>query len=72
MERRGRACATSGAIKGHRPKFNKGIEEDLITKVQRLRAENDYRKNLYASVLEDELRQHKKHWLSIDRGINTH
>ena len=30
--------------------------------VQRLRAENDYLKNLQALVLEDERHQHKKRW----------
>ena len=38
----------------------KQVEEDLLAEVQRLRAENDYLKNLQALVLEDERRQHKK------------
>ena len=40
----------------------KEVEEDLLTEAQRLRAENDYLKNLQALVLEDERRQHKKRW----------
>ena len=40
----------------------KQVEEDLLAEVQRLRAENDYLKNLQALVLEDERRQHKKRW----------
>lgn len=38
----------------------KKVEEDLPAEVQRLRAENDYLKNLQALVLEDERCQHKK------------
>ena len=53
IERRGR-CS-----KGRPPKQ---VEEDLLAEVQRLRAENDYLKNLQALVLEDERRQHKKRW----------
>jgi transposase len=53
-ERRGRGN------KGRSVKLNKQIEEDLIAEVQRLRAENDYLKNLQALVLEDERRQRKK------------
>ena len=57
IERRGRSS------KGHPPKqLPKQVEEDLLAEVQRLRAENDYLKNLQALVLEDERRQHKKHW----------
>ena len=57
IERRGRGS------KGHPPKqLPKGTEEDLLAEVQRLRAENDYLKNLQALVLEDERRQHKKRW----------
>lgn len=40
----------------------KGVEEDLLAEVQRLRAEVDYLKNLKALVLEEERRQHKKRW----------
>ena len=40
----------------------KQVEEDLLAEVQRLRAENDYLKNLQALVLEDERRQHRKRW----------
>ena len=57
IERRGRGS------KGCPPKqLPKGVEEDLLAEVQRLRAENDYLKNLQALVLEDERRQHKKRW----------
>ena len=49
-------------MKGRKPKFEKQENEDLIAENQRLRAENDYLKNLYALVLEEERRQHKKHW----------
>ena len=51
IERRGRGS------KGRPPK---DVEEDLLAEVQRLRAENDYLKNLQALVLEDERRQRKK------------
>ena len=55
IERRGRGS------KGRPPKqLPKGVEEDLLAEVQRLRAENDYLKNLQALVLEDERRQHRK------------
>ena len=55
IERRGRGS------KGRPPKqLPKEVEEDLLAEVQRLRAENDYLKNLQALVLEDERRQHKK------------
>jgi len=40
----------------------KQVEEDLLAEVQRLRAENDYLKNLQALILEDERHQHKKRW----------
>ena len=61
IERRGRAFAESGTRKERAPKLDKQIEEDLIAENQRLRAENDYLKNLHALVLEDERRLHKKH-----------
>ena len=55
IERRGRSS------KVRPPKqLPKGVEEDLLAEVQRLRAENDYLKNLQALVLEDERRQRKK------------
>lgn len=54
VERRGRGSTD-------RPKkLPKEIEEDLLAEVQRLRAENDYLKNLQALVLEDERRQRRK------------
>ena len=57
IERRGRGS------KSRPPKqLPKRVEEDLLAEVQRLRAENEYLKNLQASVLEDERRQHKKRW----------
>ena len=54
VERRGR-----GSI-GRPKKLSKEAEEDLLAEVQRLRAENEYLKNLQALVLEDERRQSKK------------
>ena len=53
VERRGRGST------GRPKKLPKEVEEDLLAEVQRLRAENDYLKNLQALVLEDERRQHK-------------
>ena len=41
-------------------KLPKEVEEDLLAEVQRLRAENDYLKNLQVLVLEDERRQRRK------------
>lgn len=54
IERRGRGST------GRPKKLSKEVEEDLLAEVQRLRAENEYLKNLQALVLEDERRQHKK------------
>ena len=55
IERRGRGS------KGRPPKqLPKEVEEDLLAEVQRLRAENDYLKNLQALVLEDGRRQRRK------------
>ena len=45
---------------GRPKKLPKDVEEDLLAEVQRLRAENDYLKNLQALVLEDERRQRRK------------
>jgi transposase-like protein len=56
LERRGRKST------GRPKKFPKDVEEDLLAEVQRLRAENEYLKNLQALVLEDERRQHKRRW----------
>ena len=55
VERRGRGST------GRPKKLPKDVEEDLLAEVQRLRAENDYLKNLQALVLEDERRQRRKH-----------
>ena len=54
VERRGRGST------GRPKKLPKDVEEDLLAEVQRLRAENDYLKNLQALVLEDERRQRRK------------
>ena len=54
VERRGRGNT------GRAKKLSKEVEEDLLAEVQRLRAENEYLKNLQALVLEDERCQHKK------------
>ena len=54
IKRRGRGST------GRPKKLPKDVEEDLLAEVQRLRAENDYLKNLQALVLEDERRQRKK------------
>mgnify|MGYP003291927374 CR=1 FL=1 len=54
VERRGRSST------GRSKKLPKEVEEDLLAEVQRLRAENDYLKNLQALVLEDERRQRRK------------
>ena len=56
IERRGRGST------GRPRKLPKEVEEDLLAEVQRLRAENEYLKNLQALILEDERRQHKKLW----------
>ena len=44
---------------GRPRKLPKEVEEDLLAEVQRLRAENEYLKNLQALALEDERRQRK-------------
>ena len=54
IERRGRKST------GRPPKLDKKVEEDLISEVQRLRAENAYLKKLNALVSE-RVRQEKKH-----------
>ena len=53
IERRGRGST------GRPRKLPKEVEEDLLAEVQRLRAENEYLKNLQALVLEDERRRRK-------------
>ena len=55
VERRGKK--RKGNSKKQLPKQ---VEEDLLAEVQRLRAENEYLKNLQALVLERERRQGKK------------
>lgn len=59
VERRGRASAASGTLKGRKPKLDKAVEEDLIAENQRLRMEIDYLKKLRALILEEE-QQNKK------------
>ena len=59
-ERRGRSSAVGGTQKGRPAKLSKQVEEDLIAENQRLRAENDYLKNLHALVSE-RVRREKKH-----------
>ena len=54
VERRGRGS------KGRPKQLPKAVEEDLLAEVQRLRAENEYLKNLQALVLERERRRGKK------------
>ena len=54
IERRGHGSS------GRPRKLPKEGEEDLLAEVQRLRAENEYLKNLQALVLEDERRQRRK------------
>ena len=54
MERRGRGS------KGRPQQLPKEVEEDLLAENQRLRAENEYLKNLQALVLEEERRRHRK------------
>jgi len=56
IERRGRGSS------GRPRKLPKEGEEDLLAEVLRLRAENEYLKNLQALVLEDERHLHKKRW----------
>ena len=58
-ERRGRACAASGARKGRPPKLDKEVEEDLIAENQRLRMEIEYLKKLDALV-QKRLQEEKK------------
>ena len=59
-ERRGRANTVSGVQKGRPAKLPKQVEEDLIAENQRLRAENDYLKNLHALVSERAQREKKR------------
>lgn len=54
VERRGRRS------KGCPRQLPKKVQEDLLAEVQRLRAENEYLKNLQALVLGEERRQHRK------------
>ena len=50
VDHRGRANKLGGSQKDRKPKLNRQMEEDLIAENQRLRAENDYLKNLNALV----------------------
>ena len=59
-ERRGRACKASGTRKGHPPKLDKKVKEDLIAENQRLRMEIEYLKKLSALVLAEEQKNGKK------------
>ena len=56
IERRGRSSKSRPSRK-----LLKEAEEDLLTEVQRLRAENEYLKKLQALVLENERRRLEKH-----------
>ena len=58
----GRVCNRAPRPRQYRPSKGvpKKVKEDLLAEVQRLRAENDYLKNLQALVLEDERRQRRK------------
>ena len=60
VERRGRASAANDIHKGHKPKLDKRVEEDLIAENQRLRAEVDYLKKLNALVLQEERRNKRR------------
>ena len=53
-------CYAQSGSKCRPRKLPKKIEEDVLAEVQRLRAENEYLKNLQALVLEDERRQRKE------------
>ena len=59
-ERRGKACAASGARKGRPPKLDPKVEEDLIAENQRLRMEIEYLKKLDALVREREERENTR------------
>jgi transposase len=59
-ERRGKACAASGAKKGRPPKLDPKVEEDLIAENQRLRMEIEYLKKLSALVLAEERKSGRK------------
>ena len=59
-ERRGRACKASGSNKGHPPKLDRKVEEDLIAENQKLRMEIEYLKKLSALVLAEEQKNGKK------------
>ena len=59
-ERRGRACKASGTRKGHPPKLDKKVKEDLIAENQRLRMEIEYLKKLDALVQERIQRENRK------------
>ena len=54
IDKRGSSAKTDTDNKLKKPKLNKGIEEDLIAEVQRLRMENEYLKKLNALIQEKE------------------
>lgn len=55
-----RRHATGGNRSSRPPKLDKKVEEDLLTEVQRLRAENDYLKKLNALVSERVQREKRR------------
>lgn len=59
QERRGRKTL-SEKKRGHPPKLDKQVKEDLIAENQRLRMENEFLKKLNALVLEREKHENKK------------
>jgi transposase-like protein len=61
-ERRGRAGAASGTVKGREPKPDGKTAGDLAAENQRLRAEVAYLKKLNALVQEEERQSKKRKW----------
>ena len=59
LERRGLATTYDSPRKGRQPKFDKKLDEDLITENQRLRMENEYLKKLNALVQQKEILKQK-------------
>ena len=60
VERRGRACAASGAQKGRKPQLSADQEKSLLEENQQLRMENEYLKKLNALVLKEEQQNRKR------------